>query len=84
MDIKEKLQLVLSTSTNFAVTQQENANQKEKLCVDKSAEMEANDLHLILKSLLAESINYRNFKMIAQIREVQRCLSYFDTDGYFQ
>jgi hypothetical protein len=44
----------------------------------KIEDVEATELHQMLKLLLAESINNCDKKQTAQIREVQRCLSIFD------
>ena len=48
---------------------------------DEEDDKLAGALQRLLDFLLAESINSRNSKQTAQIREVQRCLSVFDLSG---
>jgi hypothetical protein len=94
LDTKRKLRLMLSYASSLPNNsiklpdnpKNENDDQQQNGGIDhlnsgKMDEMEADDLRQILQIHLAESINSRDPKRTALIRECQRCLSDFDNKG---
>lgn len=95
LDTKRKLRYALSCFTTpyntssigigtDLSTQQSTSQSNEGdqiVLTGKKCENEVDTLKQILKLLIAEAINNRDFKLTAQIREVQRCLSIFSVSS---
>ncbi|CAD5234418.1 unnamed protein product [Bursaphelenchus xylophilus] len=82
-DAKRKIRLVLSSAENIPtnVTSKYSTINTNLNVVNNDNDSSVTRLDEFLRFLLAESINNQNRTLTAQIREVRRCLSVFDSRG---